>query len=210
MTKKSNGSSLSRREFMKGFGTGVIGSSLFLGRVGEAVAAESEEVKAFLSSAEPLTFTLNGEEIRVMVEPRTTLAELLRNHLNLTGTKIVCGRGECGGCTVLLNGKAIYSCHTLALDVAGLEVLTIEGLLSGEQLHPVQEAFVEEDGLQCGFCTPGQILAAYALLESHPKPSDKQIQYEMAGNLCRCAAYPNIIRSVRKASTKMNGGIPSE
>lgn len=204
MNTRDQGASISRRRFLKGFGSGVIGGSLVLGGVAGAVPAANDDVREFLEGAEPLTLTVNGQKHRVLVEPRTSLAALLRHHLGLTGTKIVCGRGECGGCTVIMNGKAIYSCHTLALDAAGKEVLTVEGLLSGEDLHPVQSAFVDEDGLQCGFCTPGQIMAAYALLQEHPSPSGEQIQVGLSGNLCRCAAYPNIYKSVRTAAGRMN------
>jgi aerobic-type carbon monoxide dehydrogenase small subunit (CoxS/CutS family) len=126
--------------------------------------------------------------------------ELLRDHLELTGTKIGCNQGECGSCTVLVNGKAVYSCHILALDVAGKNVVTVEGLMKGEELHPVQEAFIEHDGLQCGYCTPGQIMAAQALLLKNPKPDKNEIIEGMSGNICRCAAYPNIIKSVVAAA----------
>jgi aerobic-type carbon monoxide dehydrogenase small subunit (CoxS/CutS family) len=136
----------------------------------------------------------------LLVEPRTTLAELLRNRLKLTGTKIVCNQGECGGCTVLMNGKAVYSCHMLALDAAGKEITTIEGLMSGEKLHPIQQAFIDHDGLQCGFCTPGQIMAAEEILIKNSKPSKEEILDGMSGNLCRCAAYPNILKSVVAAA----------
>jgi len=152
---------------------------------------------------EMLILKVNGKPVRVLVEPRTTLAELLRGHLRLTGTKVVCNHGECGACTVLLDGKAVYSCHMLALDAAGKEVVTIEGLMDGENLHPLQTAFIEEDGLQCGFCTPGQVMAAYALLMKHPKPTVEQVKEGMSGNLCRCAAYPNIVKSVMAAAKKM-------
>jgi xanthine dehydrogenase YagT iron-sulfur-binding subunit len=138
-----------------------------------------------------------------MVEPRTTLAQLLRDKLQLTGTKIVCNNGECGGCTVVMDGKAVYSCHTLALDAAGKEVITVEGLMEGEKLGAVQEAFYEKDGYQCGFCTPGQVMAAYALLLKNKQPEVDEIKYGMSGNLCRCAAYPKIIDSVQAASEKM-------
>jgi len=143
-----------------------------------------------------LSLTVNDKPVRLLIEPRTTLAEVLRDHLKLTGTKISCNRGQCGSCTVLMNGKAVYSCHMLALDAAGSNVTTIEGLLSGEELHPLQQAFVNHDGLQCGFCTPGQIMAAQALLLKHPKPTKPQVLEAMSGNLCRCAAYPKIIDSV--------------
>lgn len=130
------------------------------------------------------------------------MVQVLREKLNLTGTKVVCNQGECGGCTVLLNGKSVYSCHILALDTNGKEVITIEGLMHGEKLHLVQQAFVEHDGLQCGFCTPGQVMAAQALLIKHPEPTEEEITEGMSGNLCRCAAYPNILKSVKAAAAQ--------
>jgi len=199
---------ISRRKFLKGVGTGVIGGAVLPG------VLTSEEKKKSSPRREGkvlLSLKVNGKAVRVLVEPRTTLAQLLRDQLNLTGTKITCNHGECGTCTVLLNRKAVYSCHVLALDAADKEVTTIEGLLTGEKLHPIQEAFIEHDGFQCGFCTPGQIMAAYALLLKHPKPTTEQVLEGMAGNLCRCSAYPNIVRSVMAAAGKSttnagNGG----
>ena len=204
MSGKSDPKSLSRRDFLKGFGTGVVGTSVLLPAIGTAKPqADNVKVREFLEAAEPLSLTVNGRQIRVMVEPRTTLAELLRDKLQLTGTKIVCNNGECGGCTVVMNDKAVYSCHTLALDAAGKEVITVEGLMEGEKLGEIQEAFYEKDGYQCGFCTPGQVMAAYALLLKNKKPDVDEIKYGMSGNLCRCAAYPKIIDSVQAASEKM-------
>jgi xanthine dehydrogenase YagT iron-sulfur-binding subunit len=204
MSGKSDPKSLSRRDFLKGFGTGVVGTSVLLPAIGTATPqADNVKVREFLEAAEPLTLSVNGRQIRVMVEPRTTLAQLLRDKLQLTGTKIVCNNGECGGCTVVMDGKAVYSCHTLALDAAGKEVITVEGLMEGEKLGAVQEAFYEKDGYQCGFCTPGQVMAAYALLLKNKQPEVDEIKYGMSGNLCRCAAYPKIIDSVQAASEKM-------
>jgi xanthine dehydrogenase YagT iron-sulfur-binding subunit len=203
--KKSGPKNISRRKFIAGFGTGVIGGAMIPG------ALAAEQAKKMKESSQPqegkvtLSLKVNGKPVRVLIEPQTTLVQLLRDHLRLTGTKVVCNRGECGSCTVLLNNKAVYSCHILALDAAGQEVTTIEGLLDGEKLHPLQEAFVEHDGFQCGFCTPGQIMAAQALLLKHPKPTTEQVKQEMAGNLCRCSAYPNIVKSVLAAAEKISG-----
>ncbi len=202
MQEKSKAGDISRRNFIKGLGSGVIGTTVAITTL-PVIAADKKEPNEMATSGKvALALKVNGQAVQVVIEPRTTLAELLREHLNLTGTKIVCDHGECGGCTVLLNGQAVYSCHLLALDAAGKEVVTIEGLLQGEKLHPIQEAFIEHDGLQCGFCTPGQILAAQALLLKHPKPSQEQVKEGMAGNLCRCAAYPNILKSVLAAAEK--------
>lgn len=198
MNEDSKPKAISRRKFLQGVGTGVIGSAVLPG----ALSGEKKKKKSQTPhpGKELLVLNVNGKQVRALIEPQTTLVQLIRDHLNLTGTKVVCNQGECGGCTVLLDGKAVYSCHILALDAAGKHVVTIEGLLTGEKLHPIQEAFIEHDGLQCGFCTPGQIMAAQALLLKHPKPTTQQVKEGMAGNLCRCAAYPNILKSVLAAA----------
>ncbi|UCH92350.1 MAG: (2Fe-2S)-binding protein [Candidatus Aminicenantes bacterium] len=193
---------ISRRKFIKGVGTGVIGGTIIPGVLTSEPAKKKQETSQPHEGKVLLPLKVNGKAIRVLVEPRTTLAQLLRDQLNLIGAKITCNHGECGTCTVLLDGKAIYSCHILALDAAGKEVTTIEGLLNGEKLHPLQEAFIEHDGFQCGFCTPGQIMAARALLLKHPKPTTEQVKEGMAGNLCRCSSYPHIVKSVMAAAEK--------
>lgn len=200
MSDESKPTKISRRKFMNQFGTGVVGTyALFpaLQKSSKKAQEENDQRKV------PLQLRVNGQIVKTAVEPEATLVELLRDELHLTGTKIICNHGECGGCTVLLDGKAIYSCHMLALDSDRKEVTTVEGLLNGEQLHPVQKAFVEKDGLQCGFCTPGQIMAAYALLLKNPNPTKEDILKGMSGNLCRCAAYPKIIESVLEAAGRM-------
>lgn len=196
-TKKGD---ISRRQFMKRMGVGVASGYVVSPTLIAAPALAIGPEEELPQTLQELTLKVNGKRVRVMVEPRTTLAELVREHLHLTGTKIVCNAAECGNCTVLLDGKAVYACHTLALDAAGKEVTTIEGLLSGEELHPVQKAFHEHDGYQCGFCTPGQIMAAHALLLQTPKPTREKVLKGMSGNICRCAAYPKIIDSVMAAT----------
>jgi len=188
---------LTRRNFIKGVGTGVIGGAI-MPKVIEARADDTESEDS--QNVQLLEVTVNGEYYRAKIDSRTTLAEFLRDQLHLTGTKIVCNQGECGGCTVLLDGKAVYSCHMLALDANGKDVLTIEGLMDGEKIHPLQQAFIEKDGYQCGFCTPGQIMAAYALLKENPHPSVDEIKYHLSGNICRCGAYPKIVDSVLHAA----------
>lgn len=148
----------------------------------------------------PVSFRVNGHEVRLTVEPRRTLLSVLREELGLTGAKLGCGQGTCGACTVIVDGQTVYGCLTLAIDCEGRDVRTIEGLARGVQLHPVQEAFLEHDGNQCGFCTPGQVVSAVALLEANPRPTEEEIRREMAGNLCRCGAYPNIVRAVLAAA----------
>ncbi len=201
MDRKEKRNLITRRKFVKTVSTGAIGTTVLI-NFPEAVSRD-------LANGEPLSghqgkvaleLKVNGKQVSDLVEPRTTLVELLRNHLGLTGTKMTCNRGQCGSCTILLDGKAVYSCHILALDAAGREVTTVEGLLDGEELHPLQQAFIDHDGLQCGFCTPGQIMAARALLLEYPKPTKQQVLEGMAGNICRCAAYPKIIESVSAVS----------
>ncbi|MGQ9507968.1 MAG: (2Fe-2S)-binding protein [Thermodesulfobacteriota bacterium] len=150
-----------------------------------------------------ISFILNGEPVEVEVEPNLTLLEVLREKLELTGTKEGCGMGECGACTVLLNGKAINSCIFPALEVEGKKVTTIEGLMNAQgNLHPLQKAFIENGAIQCGFCTPGMILSAKALLDENPKPTEEEIRNTIAGNICRCTGYLQIIKAIKAASNQ--------
>ncbi|MCU0520957.1 MAG: (2Fe-2S)-binding protein [Anaerolineae bacterium] len=154
-------------------------------------------------AAVPLVLHVNGEDFHVFVEPRRTLLSVLREELGLTGAKLGCGHGQCGACTVILDGETAYACLTLAIDCEDREIRTIEGLMRGDSLHPVQEALIAHDGYQCGFCTPGQVMSAVSLLEHNPRPTDDEIREGMAGNVCRCGAYPNIIASVAAAAELM-------
>jgi carbon-monoxide dehydrogenase small subunit len=149
-----------------------------------------------------LSLHINGQSYEVAVKPKTTLVELLRNEIGLTGTKRACNSGACGSCTVLVDGKAINSCSVLALQVQGRHVTTIEGITDGARLHPIQEAFLDHGGFQCGFCTPGMIMAAKALLEETPTPSREEIKKAIAGNLCRCTGYVRIIDSIALAALR--------
>ncbi|HEX3302534.1 MAG TPA: (2Fe-2S)-binding protein [Thermomicrobiales bacterium] len=146
-----------------------------------------------------VTFTLNGVQQAVAVDARRTLLDTLRSDLNLTGTKKVCNMGDCGACTVLIDGRAVYSCLVLAADCAGREITTIEGIGRDGELDPIQQAFIENDAFQCGFCTPGQIMSLRALLDENPEPSDEEIERAVTGNLCRCGAYRNILAAGRQA-----------
>lgn len=146
---------------------------------------------------------INNKSYEIAIEPSMTLLEVLRDELNLTGTKCGCGLGECGACTVLVNGKPILSCCTLAMSVRGKNVLTIEGLTDGLDLHPIQEAFVEHGAFQCGFCTPGMIMMAKALLDEKPYPSREEVEEWFAGNICRCTGYVKIVDAVLAAAEIM-------
>jgi len=150
--------------------------------------------------------TVNDKPYTVDVDTRMILADMLRDVLRLTGTHIGCGTGSCGACTVMLNGETVKSCGILAADVDGQSVTTIEGLSQGaNQLHPVQEAFVAHQGLQCGYCTPGMVLSAVQLLRDNPKPTEQEIRHGIAGNLCRCTGYQFIVKSIQAAAQAMNG-----
>jgi carbon-monoxide dehydrogenase small subunit len=151
-----------------------------------------------------INVTINGDNYEIAVEPWKTLNEVLRDQLNLTGTKLGCGTGDCGACTVLLDGKSISSCLTLAVEVDGRSVETIEGLAESEdELHPIQEAFIEKGAVQCGFCTPGMIMSAKFLLSNNPEPDEITIKKALDGNLCRCTGYYKIIDAIKCASEKM-------
>ena len=154
----------------------------------------------------PLRLTVNDTPVQVDVEPQTLLVELLRGPLALTGTHVGCDTGQCGACTVLLDGKAVKSCSVLAVQAQGRTVRTVEGLAAGDgSLHPVQEAFIACHGLQCGFCTPGMMMSAVCLLSERPQPSEDEIVHALEGNLCRCTGYVNIVAAVRQAAQAMAG-----
>jgi aerobic carbon-monoxide dehydrogenase small subunit len=158
----------------------------------------------------PLTLTVNGSEERLDIDTRQNLVGLLREQLGLTGTHVGCSTGNCGACTVVLDGRTVKSCSILAADVDGHEVLTIESLSSGaEDLHPLQQAFVANQGLQCGFCTPGMVLSALKLLEENPDPTEDEIRHAIAGNLCRCTGYQLVIKSVVEAARLARQGAPA-
>jgi carbon-monoxide dehydrogenase small subunit len=153
----------------------------------------------------PLTVTLNGEERSNEVESRLLLVHYLRGTLSLTGTHVGCDTTSCGACTVLLDGVPVKSCTVLAVQADGRELTTVEGLAAGAELHPIQEGFHEEHGLQCGFCTPGMMLTAKALLDENPDPSEEEIRWALSGNVCRCTGYQNIVNAVRYAADKLAG-----
>jgi aerobic-type carbon monoxide dehydrogenase small subunit (CoxS/CutS family) len=189
---------ISRRGFLKGAGLGAATTGL-LGTATEALAAGRSPVVAGPGPV-PLSLKVNGTERKLRVEPRTTLAEALRDELGLTGTKVVCDRGSCSACTVHLDGMPVNACMTFALDVGRREVTTIEGLAKGETLHPVQEAFIAHDALQCGFCTPGMVMSCAALLARNPKPTLEDVRDATSGNLCRCGTYPKVFAATLAAA----------
>ena len=154
---------------------------------------------------QPITVTVNGETRSAEVEPRLLLVHFLREKLRLTGTHIGCDTTHCGACTVLVEGTPVKSCTMLAVQADGQQVTTVEGLLTGGALHPIQAAFKEEHGLQCGFCTPGMIMRAYRLLQENKSPTEDEIRFGIAGNLCRCTGYQNIVKAIQYAAAKING-----
>ena len=155
--------------------------------------------------AKRIQFTINQEAVSLEVEPHWTLLRVIRDELGLTGTKEKCGEGDCRTCTVLADGKAVNACLVLAADVDGQSITTIEGLAQNGRLHPLQEAFVDHGAIQCGFCTPGIILSAKALLDMNPQPSEEEIRFAIAGNLCRCTGYAKIVTAIQVAAARMSG-----
>lgn len=191
---------MTRRGFMQIMGTGAVGASF----TGAAIAAKSkpEPPAKILEATDAVKIRLhiNMADHAVLVEPRWTLLYVLREVIGLTGTKEGCSRGECGACTVLIDDIPRYACMTLAVEAEGHRITTLEGLMTGEELGPVQTAFLEEDAFQCGYCTPGQVMAVEGLLKKRPDPSMDEIQLGVSGNLCRCGAYNHIFRAARKAA----------
>jgi len=186
----------SRRSFIKG----VIASGATLGATGYLFRAGSAQASSVGAVERLLSLKINGQTRRVDVLPHETLANTLRYKLGLTGTKLSCDRGECGACTVIANGTAVYSCTTLTHAVADKEITTIEGVAKDGQLHPVQRAFIAEIGPQCGFCTPGQVMSAVALLQVNPHPTIEEARRAMSGNLCRCGSYNQYLAGVMRAA----------
>ncbi len=196
-------SGVSRRDILKG-----AGAAAFLGAVGTR-AAQAQEPASKMRRIGPgpvaIELTVNGKKRRLNLEPRVTLLDALRDRIELTGTKRVCDRGACGSCTVWVDGKTANSCMMLAVDAHGAEITTIEGLAQGGKLHPVQDAFVRHDALQCGFCTPGMVMSAIDMVNTHEVLDEKTVRRELEGNICRCTGYHNIVKAILAAHPVMQG-----
>ncbi|MCY4567717.1 MAG: 2Fe-2S iron-sulfur cluster-binding protein [Candidatus Poribacteria bacterium] len=207
--EKKQGTNISRRNFLKGVGTGTVAATVAPSvLIGSEKAADAQTGDAIANAT--IQLNINGKSYQVAVEARTTLLTVLRDgidtsgsNIDLTGAKLICDRGECGGCTVMVDGKTIYACMMLAIDAQGKEITTVEGLADGDDLHPVQDAFIQHDALMCGFCTPGFIVSSAALLNENSAPTLEEIKVGLSGNTCRCGTYPFIFDAVKTASRKV-------
>jgi len=197
--RDERGGGLTRRGFLGSMGLGAVAAGA---SAKDLLAAPEETGRAVVKGGETTRVELlvNGRRHSLLVEPRWSLLFVLREQIGLTGTKVGCERGECGACTVLINNVPRYACLTLAIECEGVEIVTVEGLMKGEELGPVQQAFLEKDAFQCGYCTPGQIVAVEGLLRKKPDPSLEEIRQGVGGNLCRCGAYAHIFEAARRAA----------
>ncbi len=198
----SDSPGVTRRGFIRGAGLSAAGATLLQASVAtiDAASEGARDGRVVGPGAVPIVLDVNGAERAISVEPRTTLAEALREELGMTGTKVPCDRGACSACTVWLDGVPVSSCMTLAIDVGERKVTTIEGLAQGDALHPVQQAFIDHDAMQCGFCTPGMVMSCAALLERNPSPSLDDVKDATSGNLCRCGTYPKVFEATLAAA----------
>jgi len=200
---KDKSSGVSRRTFLKASGISM-SVPLVLGH--RVIKVAGAEVKLYGPGKVPVDLAINGKKYTANIEPRVTLLEALRNDLDVTGAKRVCDRGTCGACTVIMDGKPVYSCTVLAIEAWGKAITTAEGLMQGDKLHPVQQAFVDNDAQQCGFCTPGFVVACKAFLDRNPNPTPEEVQKGLGGNLCRCGTYMGIRAAVLQAAKAQKGG----
>jgi xanthine dehydrogenase YagT iron-sulfur-binding subunit len=203
LLEKSERVSVSRRNFLKTAGVSSLATAVTSVGVADV---EAQSGPAVIGPGDvPVTLTVNGKRIDLRIEPRVTLLNALRNRADLTGNKRVCDRGTCGACTMIVDGRTVYSCSTLAIEVQGKQVRTVDGLANGNTLHPVQQAFVDTDGLMCGFCTPGFVMATVALLERTPNPTLEQAKKGLDGNICRCGTFVRIMEAAMKAKGVARG-----
>jgi xanthine dehydrogenase YagT iron-sulfur-binding subunit len=197
--KQSESGNVSRREFLKISGISAASVPMLGTKV---VHAAGSPVKVYGPGKVPIVLTVNGKTHSLQVEPRVTLLDALRDQLEITGAKRVCDRAECGACTVILDGKAVYACSVLAIEAHGKPLTTVESLMEGDKLHPIQQAFVDNDASQCGFCTPGFVVALKAFLDKHPNASPDEIRQGLSGNLCRCGTYHGLQMAVAQLAQK--------
>jgi len=197
MASKKKGFAVSRRDFIRTVGAG----GLATGVLTTVNVGAQTGVREIGPGEVPIVLTINGRKHELRVEPRTTLLDAVRQRLNMTGVKRVCDRGSCGACTMIVDGRTVYACSILAIEAQGKAIRTVEGLATASALHPVQEAFCEHDGLMCGFCTPGFVVATTALLEKTPNPTLEQAKRALDGNICRCGTYTKVL----KAATSTKG-----
>ena len=195
--------SVSRRDFLKTAGVGSLATAVTAAGAAEADAQAGPRVVG--PGDVPVSLTVNGKRVDLRIEPRVTLLDALRNRADLTGNKRVCDRGSCGACTMIVDGRAVYSCSTLAIEVQGKQIRTVDGLSTGNTLHPVQQAFCDVDALMCGFCTPGFIMATVALLEKNPRPTQDQVRRGLDGNICRCGTFVRIMEAAMTAKVVARG-----
>ena len=206
--KPEQASGISRRTFLQGMGAGAAATGLLTVAVPpNEAAAKQASGKTLGPNAAQMTLKINGTEHQVAVEPRHTLLDVVRNKLDVTGPKPVCDRGSCGGCTMMVNGEPVYACMMLAVDAAGKEITTVEGLSKEGQLDPVQTAFVQHDAQMCGFCTPGFVMSVRALLDRNPNPSMDDVKEAVSGNLCRCGTYPRVFDAALTAAKLQRGEV---
>ena len=199
MPKRKDEPGFSRRTFLKTVGAGGVAA----GVLGNAPGADAQGgVNAVGPGAVPVTLNVNGRSLRLQIEPRVTLLDALRMRADLTGNKRGCDRGACGACTMIVDGRTVYACSTLAIEVQGKKIRTVDGLASGGTLHPVQQAFCDKDALMCGFCTPGFVMASVGLLEKHPNATPEQIKKGLDGNICRCGTFSRVFEAVASLSSR--------
>jgi xanthine dehydrogenase YagT iron-sulfur-binding subunit len=201
MPRRKDEPGFSRRSFLKTVGAGGVAAGVLT----KAPRVTAQGAQAAGPGPVPVTLTINGKVHRLQIEPRVTLLDAVRMRADITGSKRGCDRGACGACTMIVDGRTVYSCSTLAIEVQGKQIRTVDGLAEGEKLHPVQQAFCDKDALMCGFCTPGFIMASVGLLEKHPNPTPEQIKKGLDGNICRCGTFSRIFEAVSRVKGMQRG-----